>query len=483
MLLSVLGVARFAAELRESGWLRLALAFFFMYLMFGIVSSTVIGRTRTLAGLYQFISDLKPMLLVMLGYALRWDDRMERWLWIVVRWAWLPMLVCVAFEWVAPGAFFKVLLRWPVGPIASPFGLVPSRALGHLRPSVLPCDHVGSCLSCSSPAAPPPTMPNTRNARSLGRAGRHLWRAAAVLGTAAGDGGLRRGARRGGAAEPPGPHRTPPRCDRACWRCRSRWAWQCCWPSLSREELATWGIGSRLSIESPRAQIFVGAFEVAQRLWPFGSGLGTYGGAGAEKFDHSLYYELGFRYYWWFGKQDFLMDTYWPNPIAEKGIFGAVCLLLCYLALFFFAATRAVSATHLARALLARRGRDDGLHAAAFLHFAGFPGSAALPAAGSDVRHRLAMREAQGTRQKERPRAREVAPMNTIAARRPHEVSRLVALLLLVRRGLRPRAVLRGLRMHAPCASPCATTRSCAPTRRASCSASTCPGATSSSAS
>ena len=230
MLLSVLGVARFAADLRESGWLRLALAFFFMYLMFGIVSSSVIGRTRTLAGLYQFISDLKPMLLVMLGYALRWDDRMERWLWIVVRWAWLPMLVCVAFEWAGARRLLQGALRWPVGPSPYPFGLVPSRALGLFdHPSFLATTSALFVLLIAGRACTDHAEHQERTLRWVALGGIYgvlllcsiqrqemvalavalpWWRCSAAR-TASDAASLRSRLR----------------------RCRSRRAWQCCWPS------------------------------------------------------------------------------------------------------------------------------------------------------------------------------------------------------------------------------------------------------------
>jgi hypothetical protein len=66
---------------------------------------------------------------------------------------------------------------------------------------------------------------------------------------------------------------------------------------------------------------------VAQQYFPLGSGLGTYGGAGAQKFDLSLFQDLGFGRYWWFMQGKFLVDTYWPNVAAESGLFGAAFLL------------------------------------------------------------------------------------------------------------------------------------------------------------
>ena len=83
----------------------------------------------------------------------------------------------------------------------------------------------------------------------------------------------------------------------------------------------------------------VGAWRVASDYFPIGAGLGTYGGAGAAKFDDTLYRDLGFGRYYWFGKESYLTDTYWPNSIAETGFIGAV-LLLAYFGLILVYATR-----------------------------------------------------------------------------------------------------------------------------------------------
>jgi hypothetical protein len=70
--------------------------------------------------------------------------------------------------------------------------------------------------------------------------------------------------------------------------------------------------------------------EVAREYFPLGAGLGTYGGAGAQKFDLSLFLDLGFGRYWWFLQGKFLLDTYWPNIAAETGFLGAISLFVFY---------------------------------------------------------------------------------------------------------------------------------------------------------
>jgi hypothetical protein len=101
------------------------------------------------------------------------------------------------------------------------------------------------------------------------------------------------------------------------------------WSSFSDEALQ-WGIGSHHMANHPRAQLYIGALQIAKTYFPFGSGFGTYGGAGAANYDLSMFYRLGFGHYWWFKKEDFLLDTYWSNSLAEAGYFGALLLLLHY---------------------------------------------------------------------------------------------------------------------------------------------------------
>ena len=348
LMLAFIGIGPFMAAVRESRWLSGAVLLFFFYLAIGIASS-LIGRTRTLAGVYQFISDLKPVLLLMLGYALRWDDRMERWLWAVVRWAWLPMLAMVAFEWGAPGPYYKLMFsRGGVAVSVAPVsGLLPSRASGIFEhPSMLATAAALLALLALSRALSEHADHRGRALRWTGVAGLYgvllicavqrqelvacILAAVFMLLLAR-------------------PERAVVRVVALCFVTVPVLLalWMLLKEDIQRESML-WGVGS-LHIESPRAQIFLGAFDLAQRNHPFGAGLGTFAGAGAEKFDLSLYHELGFARYWWWGKQDYLMDTYWPNPIAEIGVYGTACLLLCYVALLFHAAMRAISSTQLAR--------------------------------------------------------------------------------------------------------------------------------------
>ena len=80
---------------------------------------------------------------------------------------------------------------------------------------------------------------------------------------------------------------------------------------------------------------------LANNHFPLGSGLGTFGGVGAQKFDHSLYDQLGYGRYWWYLKNVFLVDTYWPNFIAEAGWLGAAAIAACAIGLVLVSLLRA----------------------------------------------------------------------------------------------------------------------------------------------
>ncbi len=102
---------------------------------------------------------------------------------------------------------------------------------------------------------------------------------------------------------------------------------------MTSHEFATWGGNQYAPITHPRANLYVGAYQLALDNFPLGSGLGTYAGAGSTKFNLELFYKLGFAKLWWFGarKEDYLMDSYWANPLAEAGLLGALFLLAHYL--------------------------------------------------------------------------------------------------------------------------------------------------------
>lgn len=100
--------------------------------------------------------------------------------------------------------------------------------------------------------------------------------------------------------------------------------------------------GARASQLSERAILTEKGLQIAGQYFPLGSGLGTYGGAGAQKFDLSQFYDLGFARYWWFRQGLFIVDTYWPSVVAESGYFGAALLLATFLLAWAALVRRAV---------------------------------------------------------------------------------------------------------------------------------------------
>lgn len=100
--------------------------------------------------------------------------------------------------------------------------------------------------------------------------------------------------------------------------------------SIAQKLVSQWGGGERLAEVSERYVLTRAGLQIANDWFPLGAGLGTYGGAGAQKFDQSLFIELGFEKYWWFRQGSFLVDTYWPSVLAESGWIGAAALALAY---------------------------------------------------------------------------------------------------------------------------------------------------------
>lgn len=108
-----------------------------------------------------------------------------------------------------------------------------------------------------------------------------------------------------------------------------------------RSTLEQWGFLDNLSVLSERAILTSKGIDVASQHFPLGSGLGTYGGAGAQKFDLSLFVDLGFGKYYWFREGKFIVDTYWPCVIAETGFIGAFLVLIIYLVILVTLSRRA----------------------------------------------------------------------------------------------------------------------------------------------
>ena len=340
LMLGLFGVVSFQRACRQSRWLSGFVTLFLLFLAW-VVLSSLVGRTRPLAGLYQFASDLKPLLLVMLGFVVLCDTRVDGVLRAFTHWLWLPCLALVVFEWLAPRAFFDLFPgRGFARPSIDPTGLLPSRATGLFsHPSMLATTAAWFCVLSAVYGAGATgrrrarhivagliyfslviTSVQRQELTALALALWLLW----MIGT-----------------------------DRLVFSrlvasvavlVVAGLAFWLVYADNLQQEFRAWGYDPIRAIEHPRAQIMSGAWRVAHESFPFGSGLGTFGGAGAAKFDNSLYLELGFGSYWWFGRQDFLLDTYWPNSLAESGFLGALLLALSYLLLLAHAITAALRA-------------------------------------------------------------------------------------------------------------------------------------------
>jgi hypothetical protein len=337
MALAPFGLTTFWKEVRQEALLRWFLVIFSIFISLGILSS-ITGRSHFSASNYQLISDLKPLILIILGYGLRWDLRMEKILDFILHWFWLFAIIFVLFEWLAPSMYFTL---FPGGPgrmsTDTTSGLFPSRALGPFEhPSFLATTAAIFAILAASRALILPTKQ------------RYNWFLTAIYFVLI----IFSVQRQELASSILAIFLIYLLADTKQLAMRLMLLIPICiissfifWSVFSQnliQEATMWGIGTLGPIAHPRAQLFAGAWFVAHQYFPIGAGLGTYGGAGAEKFDHSLYQYLGFANYWWYGKENYLMDTYWPNSIAETGFLGAIALLSSYLLLIIYAIKRCV---------------------------------------------------------------------------------------------------------------------------------------------
>jgi hypothetical protein len=104
---------------------------------------------------------------------------------------------------------------------------------------------------------------------------------------------------------------------------------------------AAWGAGEGLEPVSERTVLTRTGVLIAEHWAPLGSGLGTYGSAGAQKFDQSQFEEYGFGKLWWFNRGMFLIDVYWPSVAAEAGFLAAGLWMLALVLILLLVARQA----------------------------------------------------------------------------------------------------------------------------------------------
>ncbi|RYF36003.1 MAG: hypothetical protein EOO38_28325, partial [Cytophagaceae bacterium] len=108
-----------------------------------------------------------------------------------------------------------------------------------------------------------------------------------------------------------------------------------------------WGFSQGVhAITSARPILYSDSFALANEHFPLGTGLGTFAGAGAMKLNRELYDSLGYISFWWYKKDRFLMDTYWPNFIAEGGWIVAFLLFMVPVLLAIYSMSRLISSSN-----------------------------------------------------------------------------------------------------------------------------------------
>lgn len=330
MALAPAGLVHFLSAARQDKILRASLIAFFAFIGISVLSSAL-GRSNATAAAYQLISNLKPLLLIALFFAPSWGNESENRFIFILKIAAIPLAALAVFEWAAPGLYANI---FPTSftTIASSEGL--PRATGNFR-------FTGHFAAVTAQIALLFLLSHIHR-QDIRRFDNLVYAFiyAACLATTLSKGEIISFAacsamifvfhKKSGVIKRIA-------ISAATLLIASIGFIILFGDSISRElELA--GITRTVGeIDHPRMQIYSYGMLIAAKYFPLGAGLGTYAGAGAEKFDQSLYDLLGFQRFWWYGKQDFLMDTYWPNPIAESGYIGAIFALSSYILLFIYA--------------------------------------------------------------------------------------------------------------------------------------------------
>lgn len=303
-------VKTLARLLAESQFFRWWFVAFSVFLVLSLLSS-VFGRSHVFAAAFQFLTNLKVILVLLLGFYIAWSARTNAVFWWIVRWLWLPTLLLVAWQWVHPASYFGAM-RFAAA-TADPLQLFPSRALGPFQhPSFLAVYSGIFTIFCILNAA----LGSGRRYVLLGviyfllllASTQRQETAATVVGVIAVISLLhgRRFAVRSVLLST------------LAALVVGVGGWLVMKDNLIMEA-TRWGIIGHHAIQQPRQVLYVHAVEIADKYAPLGSGLGTFAGAGAQKYDISLYLDRGFARYPWFYEQNVMMDTYWTNFLAETG--------------------------------------------------------------------------------------------------------------------------------------------------------------------
>lgn len=323
-------LAQLLTESRFFKWWFAALSVFFMLSLL----SSLFGRSHALPAAYQLLTNLKVILVLLLGFYIAWSDRSDAMFWWIVRWLWLPTALLVAWQWTHPSSYFGLMPYATAS--ADPLRLFPSRAVGPFHhPTYLGLYMGIFTVFCMLNAASGAgrryfliglcyfllLLASTQRQETVAAVvvasasvsllhGKRFALRSAII-------GLLAVLAVGGAG------------------------WLLVKDNLM-QEATNWGLVGHAAIQQPRQILYLHAVEIADQYVPLGSGLGTFAGAGAQKFDLSLYLDRGFARYSWFYKQNVLMDTYWTNFLAETGWASTLLLIILMLLLVGFTASHSL---------------------------------------------------------------------------------------------------------------------------------------------
>jgi hypothetical protein len=316
-----------------------------LFLGLSIISSAL-GKSPKLPAAYQMMTNLKFVIMVLVGFTVTFSESTYRWFWRTVSWFWLPNALLVVWQWVSFSSYLSFFAGSTTGG-PDPLGLLPSRAMGLFEHPTAFGAMMGFFAVCAS----------ARYATNGGLRNLVLVLVYALLIFLSGQRQELLGAIlvflmlfcvvRG-------------------WRklvlvllpivLVGAVTTSVVWPRIEPrviQEVENWEGSPYRPIDQPRQVLYSTATRLANSSFPLGIGLGTFGGAGSVKFNMDSYWGLGFGAYSWIERREYLMDTYWPNFIAETGWFGFAAMFSVILSLLRMAALNVKAVSEPSARLLA----------------------------------------------------------------------------------------------------------------------------------
>ncbi len=83
-----------------------------------------------------------------------------------------------------------------------------------------------------------------------------------------------------------------------------------------------------------RVVFYYSSYILTLENFPFGTGLGTFGGQASAIFGSSLYDQLHFKQYLWYRESITMTDVFWPHVLVEAGFIGLCLYFAALLSLF-----------------------------------------------------------------------------------------------------------------------------------------------------